>query len=352
MAGDVVVAGVGMITAVGLSAAETAASVRAGTARFAETKLLDKRRAPFTLAEVPEAGLPPLAPALATGVLSSRETRMLRLGVVALRECLRALPQGQPLPAPAPGLALALPETNTNLPLDAKAFLQRFAQQAAGSFDPQRSDAGFRGRAGGLGAIGRAAEAIRTGVAPFMLAGGIDTYRDLYVLGALDLEQRVKSAVNLDGFIPGEGAAFVLLARPDVAPTPLATLSQVAHGIEPGHLYSEAPYRGDGLAAAIQQLVLQGGHEGPIQEVYSSMNGENHWAKEWGVAFIRSSAAFLTDHGMHHPADCYGDAGAACGALMVGLAAHGIKHGYRRSPALVYGSSDRGERAAVMVKAA
>ena len=122
--------------------------------------------------------------------------------------------------------------------------------------------------------------------------------------------------------------------------------------MEPGHLYSEEPYQGNGLALAVQQLIQSGAMAGPIQEVYSSMNGENHWAKEWGVAFLRNSGGFLYDHGMHHPADCYGDTGAACGPLMVGLAALAIKQGYSRSPALIYGSSDRGLRAALVLSAA
>ena len=44
----VVIAGVGMMTAVGLSAEETAASVRTGTARFAESSIVDRRLQPFT----------------------------------------------------------------------------------------------------------------------------------------------------------------------------------------------------------------------------------------------------------------------------------------------------------------
>jgi 3-oxoacyl-[acyl-carrier-protein] synthase I len=345
---DVTVVGVGMVTAVGLTAPETAASVRAATARFAETSLMDKRFEPFTLAEVPEDGLPDLVEGLGNAGVTARETRMLRLGSLALRECLKALPQ----PEPGPGLTLALPETSTTRPLDGQLFLQRFAQQTGGSFELRRSDASHRGRAGGLAAVAQAAEAIRTGQARFMLAGGIDTYRDLYVLGTLDMEQRVKSAANLDGFVPGEGAAFLLLGRADGGAAPIAAVSQVALASENGHLYSDQPYRGEGLATAIQQLVQSGAAASPIQEVYSSMNGEHHWAKEWGVAFLRNRSAFLADHGMHHPADCCGDTGAACGVLMVGLAALGIKQGYRHSPALVYGSSDRGQRAAVLVKAA
>src|SRR5256885_1855 len=245
MPADVVVIGAGMVTAVGLTAAETAASVRSATARFVETSLMDKRFEPFTLAEVPEDGLCDVVENLATAGLTAREARMLRLGTVALRECLKSLPPGEA----APGLALSLPETDTTRPLDGQRFLQCFAQQTAGALRGEHHAAAHPRRAGG----------------------------------------------------GGSGA---------------------------------------------------GGAAGPIQEVYSSMNGENHWAKEWGVAFIRNSSAFLPDHGMHHPADCYGDTGAACAVLMVGVAALGIKQGYRRSPALVYGSSDRAQRAAVLVTAA
>src|SRR6266498_2826429 len=289
-----------MISAVGLSAAETAASVRAGTARFIETSMLDKRFETFVLAEVPEEGLPDLAEPLAAAGLTAREARMLRLATPALKECLQALPAG----ASPPALMLALPETETTKPLDGPAFLGWLAQQVGPVFDLKQSAVSLRGRAAGLQGIGRAADLLRSGAARFAIAGGIDTYRDLYVLGTLDMEQRVKSTANLDGFIPGEGAAFLLLASRGAAPG-LAALSVVSQ--------------------AVEQLIQGGGVAGSIEEVYSSMNGENHWAKEWGVARIRQNGTFSAEHGMHHPADCCGDTGAACGPLLVGLAALGIK---------------------------
>lgn len=350
---DVVIVGLGMMTAVGLSAPETAASVRAGVARFTETSIRDHRFDPFTLAEVPDDGLPGLVPGVdgpAHGLLpTAREVRMLRLATMPLRECLGVLPAG----VPTPGLVLSLPTAETRRPLDGAVFLARLAWQMGSRFNVRRSDASDRGRAGGLVAIERAAMVVRSGQVPFMLAGGVDTYRDLYVLGTLDLEKRVKSAAHLDGFIPGEGAAFLLLASRATARAwglvPLAVVSPAALGVEEGHLYSEAPYRGDGLAAALSALLGTGAVSGPVREVYSSMNGEAHWAKEWGVGFLRNREAFAEDHGMHHPADSYGDTGAACGPLMAGLATAGVRGGYRRSPCLVYGSSDDGLRAALAV---
>ena len=226
-----------------------------------------------------------------------------------------------------------------------------------GAVDLRRSDATHHaGRAGGLTAIHAAAAYVGAGHAPFMVAGGVDTFRDLHVLGTLDLEGRVKSSAHLDGFIPGEGAAFVLLTTLATARRaglrPLAALTPACVATEPGHLYSEEAYRGEGLAQAVAALARSGALPGPVREVWSSMNGEQHWAKEWGVAYLRNRAAFDPDHGMHHPADCTGDTGAACGALMVGLAALGVADGYRRSPCLVYGSSDDGQRAALGVVAA
>src|SRR2546423_9739554 len=196
MPDNVVIVAAGMITAVGLSAAETAASVRSGTARFAESSILDKRFEPFVLAEVPEEGLPELTEDVAKANLTAREARMLRLATAALAGCLKSFPQGESLP----GLSLALPETETTRSLKHEEFLKNLLQQTGGRFDPKLSDSSHRGRAGGLNAIGQASELIRRGRPKFMFAGGVDTYRDLYVLGTLDMEQRVKSGANLDGF--------------------------------------------------------------------------------------------------------------------------------------------------------
>ncbi|MGH7674570.1 MAG: beta-ketoacyl synthase N-terminal-like domain-containing protein [Gemmatimonadales bacterium] len=348
----VLVVGVGMITSVGLSAPETSASVRAGIMRFEEATLHDHVYQPFTLAEVPEYGLPDSPDDFGRLEASSREDRMLRLTECALGECLNLLPSR----AASPGLIVALPETPTTRPVDEAALLEDLAQAVGGRVDLRRSNASPRGRAGGLAAIARAGDLIRAGQADLVVAGGIDTYRDSWVLARLDAERRVKSEVNLDGFIPGEGAAFLLLADRRAAGAlglaPMAAVSRVAEAFETGHLYSDEPYSGAGLAATLAQLFQSGAASAPIQEVYSSMNGESFWAKEWGVAFLRNRAAFHAAHRMHHPADCYGDIGAACGPLMVGLAAVGIRDGYRRSPALVYGSSDHGARAALIVSAA
>lgn len=105
--------------------------------------------------------------------------RMLRMGQIPMMEAMAALPPR----APKPGLLLSLPETETTIPLEGGAFLAHLAVQTNGLFDVKYSMAEYRGRAGGLAAIGKAVELVTTGAAPVMLAGGVDSYRDLYSIG-------------------------------------------------------------------------------------------------------------------------------------------------------------------------
>lgn len=337
-----------MATAVGLSAPETAASVRGGVMRFAESPLHDHQGLPFTLAEMPEDGLSKVEKPADMG-LTTRATRILRIASLALGECLRPLREA----GTRPGLILSLPDPVTPTALDGPAFLERLALRAGGSFDPARSDASLTGRAGGLAAVTHAVELIRGRHASILVAGGVDTYRDPLVLALLDRAGRVKSPVHLDGFIPGEGAGFLLLAEPSVAAgvglTPLATVGAAAWGFESGHLGSATPYKGDGLAATFETLFGANGDAGQVDAVYASMNGEAYWAKEWGVAFLRHRRHFTSDPAMHHPADAFGDTGAASGPIMAGLAALGLRAGRHPDPTLVYASSDLGPRCAVLL---
>ncbi len=122
------------------------------------------------------------------------------------------------------------------------------------------------------------------------------------------------------------------------------------NGQEPGHLYSSEIYCGDGLDQAFKQALNN--HPGnTIRTIYSSMNGEHHWAKEYGVAFTRNQASFHDPVKHEHPADCYGDLGSATGPVLIGLAAESLlmKH---PGPAthLVYSSSDGPARAVVRVE--
>lgn len=347
MAGaQVVVVHAGLLTAVGLSPAETAASVRGNIMRFEEVDWLDRGFEPFTLATVPEEALPPLAAALETEAgVTTREARLLRLAAPALSQCLEPVAAW---PGPIP-LVVALPEAD--LPIDPTRFLKRLQLQTGLSLDLRASSSVTKGRAGGILALRAAHDLVSSNAVKFLAVGGVDSYLDPYLLGTLDMEKRVKTEQNIDAFVPGEGAAFLLLMTSGTASTaglsPLATLTLGGEGYEKGNFYSSEPCLGDGLATAFQGFFAAAHLASPVLEVYSSMNGESHWAKEWGVALLRNKDAIGEDFAVHHPADCYGDLGAASGPAMAALAALGLANHSCRSPALVYASSDRGERAAI-----
>ncbi len=337
------------MTPVGLKALETAASVRSATMRFSQLPWVDCDGAPIRFAEVKAEGLPELEnPLEVDSSISRRSRRLLRLGGMPFVECLNI---GKPI-GPLP-LMLALPDTDGSMPLDGSRFLSLFSKQVGPLFDGSKSMVVSTGRTSGLMAVEHARRAIAQGQADFALAGGIDSFRHFDLLNTLESEGRLKTSRNLDGFIPGEASAFVLLATPATAATlnakPLASISAVAEGFETGHLYSSEPYYGDGLAATIEKLTVEAGDLGPFHTIYSSMNGESHWGKEWGVACVRNQPTFAPDFVMNHPADCFGDVGAASGVVMVGLAALGLTRGVCHGPVLVYCSSDRGPRAALAI---
>lgn len=345
----IVVVSVGAVSPIGLSMAETAASARARVARLREIEWRDRRFQPFIVGAVPEDGLPELESALSNLYLQYREARMLRLAHVALDEVLLPVTEyATPIP-----LLLALPEHHTTKPLDPKVFLTRLARQTHANIDLPRSVAVPNGRAAGLMAFQRATEILETNQAEFVLIGGVDSLIDLYVLGTLDMHGRIRNEVNSDGFSPSEGAAFLLLTLASTAAKqglpPLATILGSAIGQEAGHIYAQEPYLGDGLAATFSTLFTKAPPPSPIACVYASFNGERYWGKEFGVARLRNSAAFVPDHQMEHPAECFGDMGAAHGAMLAVLAVHGIMKNYRPAPCLVYASSDYGGRAAVLL---
>ncbi len=342
--------GIGMITPLGLSAEQTAASIHAGLSAFDESSIMDAAFDPIVLASLPDDVLGNMNPELAKEeFLTQRESRLLRLAAQAIESALAPLSD----PGVMPSLYIGLPTMNGQIAFDPDRFLRRLHIQSGEAFDVSRSSVTARGRASGLNAVHDAVVAIAQGKEEIVLAGGADTFIDLYTLATMDHEKRISSDRSMDGFIPGEGAAFLLLAAEDHIGSGAQVLGRIlstSTGEEPGHMYSDEPYKGEGLSGTLAKLFEQLGDLGtPIPTVFSSMNGESHFGKEWGVSYIRFSDKIENDYRIEHPADCIGDTGAACGPIMIGLALAGFNNDYLNNPALVYASSDRESRAACVV---
>jgi 3-oxoacyl-[acyl-carrier-protein] synthase-1 len=343
------ICGIGMVTPVGDCAAQTAASVRAGISRYQESSIYNKRFEPMTLALVQDDALPPLTDKLADlSNLTSRRIRMLRLAHLALLEALQTLPEGYQQHVP---LFLSGPETMPGRPLAiTNSFLSHLAIQTETNLDRIKSKLFTTGRAGGMQALEAALQMLATGEQNYVLIGGVDSYLDLYLLATLDMDNRVLANGIMDGFAPGEGAGFLLLcsdkARQSLQEKPTVKLHSPGIAAEAGHRYSDETYTGDGLANAVA-TALQLLNNTPVHTIFSSINGENMGAKEWGVAYIRNTSAIDPGYRFEHPADCFGDTGAAAMSILTGLAATGMKKGYLDGPAMSYCSSDGPYRGAV-----
>ncbi|MFP2927138.1 beta-ketoacyl synthase N-terminal-like domain-containing protein [Pyxidicoccus sp. 3LG] len=337
----------GMTTSLGLRAAATEAAVRAGIARLRESTVYNRQGEPMILSHVPDEALPPLISTLEQNPkLSARQRRMLQLATPALQEAISPLSQREGIP-----LVLAGPEPYPGQPpAFSQDYLGHLREQSEVPFSREASSVTLQGRAGGLVVLDTAMKLLHARGFPYILVGGVDSYLDMRTLGMLDRDGRVHAAEVLDGFVPGEGAAFLLLSSSRNLPTSrgLAFLSAPGLGQEQGHRYSESPYLGNGLADAVRTAV-QGIPERSIHTAFTSLNGESFGAKEWGVASIRNSKVFHEKCRVEHPADCFGDLGAAIGPVLIGLATLGLRRGYVPGPRLIWCSSDGTTRAATLV---
>ena len=84
--------------------------------------------------------------------------------------------------------------------------------------------------------------------------------------------------------------------------------------------------------------------------IINDLNGERWRFLEWGMADARALSGLPPNRRLWHPADCFGDIGAATGAAHLCLATRAFRRGYAVGQAiLVCNTSDGGERAATLV---
>jgi len=341
------IAGTGMITPVGGNTVMTLAAVNAGINEYHASSVCNKQGKPMTVTKVPDGALPPLHDDLKKIQLTGREKRLIRLAAPALEEVLSQYPLDQPLP-----LFLAGPETiHNNIKATTAKLLTYIKIQTNANIDLPSSRYFAAGRAGLIGAIDLAFRYFSATNATYVVVGGVDSYLDAAILGNLDTEDRILAEDMADSFAPGEGASFLLLRNPAIPGDEVqggAVLFEPGIAAEQGHRYSNEPYLGQGLADAFNLAIANGSGE-KISTIFSTMNGENFFAKEFGVATIRNQSAFHEKCKHEHPIDCFGDMGAATAAVLIALAQHRLLKSKIMTQNLVYCSSDISSRAAVCI---
>jgi 3-oxoacyl-[acyl-carrier-protein] synthase-1 len=334
MAGMAII-GHGARTPLGLDCRSSAAAVRAGISAIADHPfMIDRFGQPMKVTRDP--GL-------------DEDWRCLRrvsaLAAAAAQEALAGYRPATGLPEGlAEGLAvmLNLGEPRPGLPAGSSAEVARHLR-AALKLDAPIHHA-MEGHAGGIAAMEAADRLLDSGRAKAVLVGGAESYLDADTLEWLDSEERLHSENNIYGFCPGEGAAFILLAKHDQD----AAMEIAATGLgrEANLRGTENICLGEGLGAAFAAL-----RDGPADRIICDMNGERYRGNEYGFAALRSHTLFHDAADFEAPADCWGDVGAASAPLFACLAIEAEVRGYAKGPCtLIWASSARELRGAALLR--
>ncbi|WP_342379767.1 hypothetical protein NVS55_09605 [Myxococcus stipitatus] len=173
----------------------------------------------------------------------------------------------------------------------------------------------------------------------------------------LDANRQLVGQGARSGFFPGEGAGFIALASPHGLRTlrmpSLATVRGFHSGQETRLIKTDTECLGEGLAAAISGTVSCLHPKEGVDTIYCDINGERYRSEEWGFALLRTQRAFKDATAYVAPANCWGDVGAASGALLSVLAVRAWERRYARGPlALLWSSSESGLRSSVLLEQA
>jgi 3-oxoacyl-[acyl-carrier-protein] synthase-1 len=334
-----------VLCSIGSGTDQVWAAARAGIGRIVNSHVMDHYFEPIQMGLVPEDALGELNPEIEQLPLPSRARRMLRLAAPSFHSVAKDI--GQPVV-----LFIGLPELrDTEAPWlkHFPAYLQKLTDIPV---DRARSLIVAKGRASALLALEHALETLQTDPSAAVVVGGVDTYLDLRLLATLDAEKRILGPRVMDGFIPGEGAAFYLLSGEEVPKSRNGrnvVVLGAASFMDPAHRYGSEAARGEGLASALDALRQMSSAAAPIGATFAGFNGESFDTKLWGVARLRHDDFFSKEMIIDHPADKFGDTGAAVGAILMVLAARALVSGTRSGPALVWAASDQESRGCAVV---
>ncbi len=351
------IAGIGMITSIGADTDMTAIAINAEYSGYRASEYNNHAGQPITLANVPDDVFSQFPEGINGGdYYSDHADRIIKMSLLAIKEALAVPAASQTLPQLVP-LVLVMPEPQASVDdIDYSLLIKNLIEYGGLPISTECVTRTHTGRAGGIQGLDWAFRYLHELEYDYVLVGGSECYLNHPRLDTLNAAQRLLAPGVMDGFVPGEGAGFLLLTRhPHYASNShnhIVALHPPGISEEPGHLLddSDQPYRGDGLDLAFKQA-LKGHNAAGIQRIYASLNGEHYWAKECGVALLRNRAHFLEPISIEHPADCYGDLDTATGPILIGLAAQHLL-AKQQGPAthLVYSSSDGPTRAAVRLE--
>lgn len=342
-----VVVGVGARTSVGLTARHTAFLLRSGVAGFHEAPILDVNDEPVTIGSVP------ILDPLLVGA-----DRVLLLAQPALDEALDVL--GERVAGLRVRVVLGLDEilgrkvgvTPTPADLLAIAVHEHVMKRGPTAVTVEAVP---RGEAAPGLRLTAACEELARGEVDVVLLGGAHSDYDPEIIQRLSSLGRLFGGGNINGVIPGESAAFLLLTTPGFARAkelpPRAWLHGVGQGFEKAGPDNDEP-ASEALGITLAVETAAAGLEADNLRagwMLSDMTAEIHRQFEWQALFIRAQRFLGPPQWVDSHAHKLGRMGAAALPLQVAIAATAWRHGFGPHPlALSMVGSDSGERVATL----
>ncbi len=346
MTADLDIISVSARTPIGHTAEATAAAVRGGVARLQEYSYVDPEGEPIIVASDSEltddVGCRARAELLAERAAAELADKLGRLAEAEVPVDLRVVvPQSRPGFDDDDAKAVARRALTKLHEADLKATVRIAGRGHAGVLEAVRSVS-----TGGLQSPDAATVVL-----------GVDSYLDLDTLAWLETQRRLSQSMVRSGFVPGEAAAaFAIVPRALRRALQLPALAQLhGVGLATESLLRDSDSGSLGVATTQAVRIAASGLNLPgdaADAVYCDLNGERYRSEDWGFFALRG-AAFVKTPQYVAPADCWGDVGAAFGALGIVLATQSFVRGYAPGPvALVMTASDAGQRGAAFLRAA
>lgn len=340
----------GASTAIGRNAEACAAAVRAGICGFSlHPFMVDTTGEPMRIARAPWIDV------RAQGI-----ERYWELLHPALDESIRSLAVAFDRGAAnisRLALALALPASRPGKPDGLfDALRQRIEARHGGTFE--RITPFEAGHAAGHLALDAAIHDLGRNTLDASVIAGVDSYLSADALEWIEACDQLHGGGPLNnawGFVPGEGAGAMVVARgsPELLPRAnvLGEVMSVGVGVESKLIKSEDVCIGEGLSHALRSAYRALAPGEMIDNVFCDMNGEPYRADEYAFCALRVKERMRAATDFVAPADCWGDVGAAGMPLHVQLAAISCRKGYAKGPlSAVWASSETGERGAAVIR--
>ena len=327
---------VGLVTAVGLSAAASCAAFRAKVSNPSKTHFIgpDSQFITGHQVELDEPW---------TGM-----DRLAQMACLAITEALDGIPPAQwhTIPLLLCVAEPARPGRREGLDEELIALIR----SELGNGFSDRSAVIAHGRVGAAVALSHARTLLNEAGIEQVLVAASDSLLSAATLRHYGEQDRLLTEDNSNGFIAGEGAGALLLSR---HATPGALMcTGIGFGREPATVESELPLRAEGLSQAIKAALADAQCDlGDIDFRITDIAGEHYYFKETSLALSRSLRHRKEEFDLWHSAECTGEIGAAAGIAALATAWAAYRKGYAKGPGvLVHLSNDDGPRAALTLR--